>query len=96
MRAYYRVAGKHWVNSNHNQLRSLDAFKLVDEYTIFMDENQVVVQWAIRNEDLTLDDPIVYQGQVVEDGYEWFAEDWTFSRFIIAMWRWVLTGEELE
>jgi hypothetical protein len=96
MRAYYRVAGKHWLNTNHNQLRSPNALEVVGDYTLFMDENQVVVQWAIRNADLTLDDPVVFQGQPLDNGYEWFAEVWSFSRFMISMWRWVLTGEELE
>lgn len=94
MRAYYRVAGKHWLNTNHNELRTLDSLEEVDGYTIFMDENQVVVQWAIQNDEMAGDDPFVYQGQQVDDVYEWHAEDLTFSRFIIAMWKWILTGEE--
>jgi hypothetical protein len=94
MRAYYRVAGNHWLNTNHNELRTIDSFESTDGYTIFMDENQVVVQWAIRNTDLSADDPFVYQGRRVESGYEWYAEKYTFSRFVIAMWRWILTGDD--
>ena len=94
MRAYYRVAGKHWLNRNHNELRNLDAFVSIDGHTIFMDENQLVVQWAIRDRDLSAADPIVYQGQRVNAGYEWYAEKYTFSRFIIAMWRWTITGSD--
>ncbi|HUG66419.1 MAG TPA: hypothetical protein VMM76_01630 [Pirellulaceae bacterium] len=94
MRAYYRVAGNHWLNTNHNQLRPLGSLEFVDGYLIFMDENQVVVQWAIRDLDLAVDDPIVYQGQHRDSGYEWHAEKYTFSRFMIAMWRWILTGED--
>ena len=94
MRAYYRVAGNHWLNRNHNELRTLDSFESTDGHTIFMDENQVVVQWAIRDTDLLADDPIVYQGQRVDSGYEWYVEKCTFSRFMIAMWRWILTGED--
>jgi hypothetical protein len=96
MRAYYRVAGRHWLNTNHNQLRRLDELESVDGHTIFMDENQVVVQWAIRDADLSTEDPIVYQGQLVDAAYEWYAEKYTFSRFLIAMWKWTLTGEEPE
>ncbi len=94
MRSYYHVAGNHWLNTNHNELRSLESLESVDDHTIFMDENQVVVQWAIRNADLALDDPVVYQGQPLDDGYEWYPEKHTFSRFMIAMWQWMLTGEE--
>ena len=96
MRSYYRVAGNHWLNTNHNELRRPDRLEVADHYTIFMDENQVVVQWGIRNSDMSLDDPIVYQGQPLDTGYEWYAEKYTFSRFIIAMWQWVLTGVEPE
>jgi hypothetical protein len=94
MRAYYRVAGNHWLNTNHNELRTLDAFESAGGHTIFMDENQVVVQWGIRDVDLTADDPVVHQGQRVDSAYEWSPEKYTFSRFMIAMWRWTLTGED--
>lgn len=96
MRAYYRVAGNHWLNTNHNPLRSPGSLERVNDYTIFMDENQMVVQWAIRNADLTHDDPIVYQRQPGESAATWHAEKYTFSRFMIAMWKWMLTGEEPE
>lgn len=93
MRAYYRVAGDHWLNTNHNELRTLDALETIDDYTCFMDENQMVVQWAIRNEDMVSDDPLVYQGIETENGYQWHSVDMTFSQFMMAMWKWVLTGE---
>ncbi len=60
MRAYYRVAGNHWLNSLHNELRPLDSLESSDGHTIFIDENQLVVRWAVRNADRTTDDPIVY------------------------------------
>lgn len=96
MRDYYRVAGKHWINENHNHLRDLSALETNGDYTIFMDENQVVVQWAIRNADMNQKDPTVYQGQQTGSTYEWFPEKYTFSTFMIAMWRWTLTGEDPE
>lgn len=96
MRAYYSVAGKHWINENHKHLRELSALETVGDYTIFMDEKQVVAQWAVRNSDLSQDDPTVYQGQQTGSTYEWYPEKYTYSRFIIAMWRWTLTGEEPE
>ncbi|MCA9109347.1 MAG: hypothetical protein KDA52_05340 [Planctomycetaceae bacterium] len=96
LRDYYRVAGNHWLNTNHNHLRPLSALETVDGYTIFMDENQVIVQWALRNSDREQDDPIVYQGQLTNSTHEWHPERYSFSRFIIAMWRWTLTGEDPE
>lgn len=96
MRDYYRVAGNHWINENHNRLRDLSSLETRGNYTIFMEENQVVAEWAIRNVDLKADDPTVYQGQLNGSNYEWYPEKYTFSRFIIAMWRWTLTGEDPE
>lgn len=95
MRDYYRVAGKHWLNTNHNSLRALDSLESIGEYTIFMDENQLVVQWAIRDSESESeeDDPIVYQGQRSDSNCEWHAEKNTFSQFMIEMWRWILTGD---
>lgn len=96
MRAYYSIAGKHWINTNHNHLRELSALETVGDYTIFMDENQLVAQWAIRNSDLNQEDPTIYQGQQTGSTYEWNPEKYTFSKFMIAMWRWILTGEDPE
>ena len=96
MRDYYRVAGKHWINENHNRLRALSSLETIDDYTVFMDENQYVAQWAIRCADMNQEDPEVYQGQRIGSRYEWYAEKFTFSEFMIAMWRWTLTGEAPE
>jgi hypothetical protein len=96
MRAYYKVAGKHWINTNHNHLRELSALETVGGYTIFMDENQFVSQWAIRSSDLDQKDPKIYQGQLKGSAYEWYPEKYTFSTFMIAMWRWILTGENTD
>jgi hypothetical protein len=96
MRSYYRVAGNHWLNTSHNELRRLDSLDVVGDYTIFMDENQAVVQWGIRNCDMSTDDPIVFQAQPLDSGHEWYAEEYAFSRFMIVMWQWVLTGVEPE
>ena len=94
MRAYYKVAGKHWINTNHNRLRELSALETVGDYTVFMDENQVVAQWAIRSSELDQEDPTIYQGQQSGSAYVWYPEKYTFSTFMIAMWRWILTGED--
>lgn len=94
MRAYYRVAGNHWLNTNHNHLRSLSELEAISDHLVFMDENQNVVQWGIPAVDVTSEDPVVFQGQYCDERYEWYAESRTFSRFMIAMWYWILTGEE--
>jgi hypothetical protein len=96
VRAYWRVAGNHWLNTNHNQWLGLGEFQTNGEYTVFMIENQGVVAWAFRTDDLNAADPIVYQGPPDGASSEWHSEHLPFSQFIVAMWHWVLTGEERE
>lgn len=93
IRAYFRVAGKHWLNTNYNEWLPLGGFEPAGDHTIFMNENQFVVRWAVRTAELIEDDPIVYQAQPDKDPLQWHSEKMPFSRFIIAMWKWVLTGE---
>ena len=93
VRAYIRVAGKHWLNTNYNEWLPIGAFETIGDYTILMDENQCVVRWGFRAADMTADDPIVYQAQTGSDPLEWYSEEKPFSQFIIAMWRWLLTGD---
>jgi hypothetical protein len=93
MRDYYRVAGRHWINNSYNELLRPDALEDVDGYLVFMNENQCVVRWGIRNADQTADDPTVFQGQEINDVCNWYSEDLCFSQFMIATWNWVLTGE---
>ena len=93
VRAYFRVAGKHWLNTNYNEWLPLGAFETVDAHTIFMNENQCVVRWAFRTDELATEDPTVFQAQPDSDPLVWHSENMPFSRFIIAMWQWVLTGE---
>ena len=93
VRAYFRVAGNHWLNTNYNEWLPLGGFETVGNHTIFMNENQCVVRWAFRNDELAINDPNVYQAQFGADPVEWHSENKLFSRFIIAMWQWVLTGE---
>jgi hypothetical protein len=92
VRTYFRVAGKHWLNTNHNHWLPLGAFQTMGDFTIFMDENQCVVRWGFRAVDMNSTDPIVYQAQPISDPLVWHSEEKPFSQFIIAMWQWVLTG----
>lgn len=94
VRAYFRVAGKHWLNTNYNEWLPLGAFETIGDYTVFMNENQCVVRWGFRAADMNSDDPIVYQTQPDNDSLEWYSEEKPFSQFIIAMWQWVLTGDD--
>ncbi|MFO0889129.1 MAG: hypothetical protein U0790_08310 [Isosphaeraceae bacterium] len=90
---YYVVAGRHWINEHHNRLRPITALEWLDDRLVFMEENQAVVFWGIPNSDLDQADPIVWQG-VNGERVEWYPEDYRLSRFLMAMWKWTMTGEQ--
>ena len=90
---YYSLAGRHWINENHNRLRPIEELEWVDDQLVFMEENQLVVFWGIRKENLIESDPIVWQ-VVNGDPIEWYAENHRLSRFLMAMWNWTVTGDE--
>ena len=89
---YYVLAGRHPINTEHNCLRTVDELDWMDDKLVFMDENQNVVFWGIDRNDLSKDDPIVWQG-VNSEPMEWYEEDFSVSRFMMAMWEWITTGE---
>jgi hypothetical protein len=90
---YYSLAGRHWINENHNRLRPIESLEWIDGKLVFMEENQVVSLWGIPKEHLEEADPIVWQG-VNGKPIEWYPEDYRLSRFLMAMWKWTMTGEQ--
>jgi hypothetical protein len=93
LRTYYAIAGRHRANEIHNRLLPISELDSRDEMLVFMEENQGVAVWGIRKDDLTLPDPVVWQG-TCGDPLEWYPEEHVVSSFIIAMWRWTVTGEQ--
>ncbi len=89
---YHVFAGRHWINEELNRLRPVEELSWIDDRLIFADENQDVVCWGINRSDIALDDPVVWQG-VNGDTIEWYSEKQTLSRFLMAMWKWTVTGE---
>ncbi len=89
---YYSLAGRHSINENHNRLRPIAELEWMEDKLVFMEENQCVVYWGIRRADLGENDPIVWQG-VNGEPIEWYAENYHLSRFLMAMWKWTMTGE---
>lgn len=69
---------------------------------IFMEENQGVAFWGIHRNDCLEPNPIVWQGQNIDaieldledEPQEWFAEEYRLRQFLMAMWKWTLTGEQ--
>lgn len=92
---YYSLAGRHWINENHDRLRPIAELEWMGDKLVFLDENQCVVFWGVDRSDLEKTDPIVWQG-VNGDSIEWYQEGRRLSRFLIARWKWTMTGEEPE
>jgi hypothetical protein len=88
---YYIVAGRHPINQDHDRLRPIKGLEWMGDKLVFLEENQCVVYWAIDRSDLEESDPIVWQG-INGDPIEWFAEGYRLSRFLMARWRWIITG----
>lgn len=78
---FYVRAGAAPELQEHNRLREPEGLQLEDGFLVFMEENQNVVDWAMR---LPLEaDPIVWQRINGGDDEEWYSEEMPFSAFIV-------------
>ncbi len=93
---YYRVAGRHWMNSHYDRLLQPNDLRSEYSHVIFMDENQNVGHWGFKQEDASEDDPKVYFGQWEGDQFVWYDQEQVLSRFIVASWLETCTGGEEE
>ncbi len=88
LKRYYITLGQEQnINQSHNRLLFANDVEFIDhEYLVFFEENQNVVIWGIKREDLTQDDPPIYGGYAYEDGHlEWHYEIDTCSGFLTLM-----------
>jgi hypothetical protein len=92
---YYSLAGAHWINENHNPLRTIDKLEWIDDRLVFMEENQLVAYWGVHRDDTSGANPVVWQG-CNGDPITWFQEPYPLAQFLMAMWKWTITGEEPE
>lgn len=98
LREYYLTLGKNkQLNDTFNRLlkpKSEIDFS-TDRYLVFYEENQAVVFWAIKEQDLQLDNPCVYGNyDAVNLTQEWFIDSPTMESFLLSMafWNGVLGG----
>jgi hypothetical protein len=63
LREYYLIIGKNEkVNDSHNKLLGPDTIYFTeDRYLVFYEENQGVVQWGIKESDLSIGNPSVWK-----------------------------------
>ena len=88
LKTYYSVAGaaRH-LNLAHHRLLPPPDIVIENEFLVFMHENQSVVSWGFRVQDLSQDDPVVWQRNNTPPR-EWFSEDLTFTKFLESMFAW--------
>ena len=93
MAEYYAVAGNHWINTNHNRLIPIGELAWADDRLVFMEENQAVAFWAVVRDGLSEPDSVVWEGMNGAT-VEWHPTKYRVSQFLMAMWRFVMTGEQ--
>src|SRR5258708_36760232 len=90
---YYAAVGAiDVINRPHNRLLGPSELRVEDGMVVFYEENQCVAFWAIREGDLHLPDPTVYQGLDTTAGLEWHSEDMTVSRWFPVMIYWQIVN----
>lgn len=92
---YYTLAGQHFINQEHNQLLPIEQMYWIDDKFVFMEEDQRVVYWGIKQADVDSPNPLVWQG-INSDVIDWYEEPYKLSQFLMAMWKWTVTGEQEE
>lgn len=85
LKDYYLVAGKHPISKEYNIFLPPEKFEVHDGYLWFMEENQTVCHWGIKEHDLKQIDPEVWQLHTDSSGKlsAAYSEDRTVSTFII-------------
>ncbi|AKU99187.1 hypothetical protein AKJ09_05851 [Labilithrix luteola] len=88
VRAFYlNLGGVDVLCRIHNEIRRPDKLDFEDGYLIFMDENQDVVTWGLRCDDLGQADPTAWQRNNTPPT-EWFSEEKSFSDLLQSMFDW--------
>jgi len=88
LRNYYLTLGRHEnLNYSHNRLLKPD--KEIgfsdDGYLIFYEENQAVVYWGIKEEDLKLDNPPVWGNCGTSESPDWHIQASSTDNFFLLM-----------
>ncbi len=91
LKEYYLLAGNHTINHEYNRLIPVEKLAIADGFLIFMEENQHLCCWAIRESDLLFPDPEVTRiDNILDDaesniGHLTFTSEKKFSAFITEM-----------
>jgi hypothetical protein len=94
-RAYYlQLGATKSVNQSYNSLATPQQLYFAGDYLCFCEENQGVVMWAIRKEDLTNPNPPVWGNYGSETDPNWIQETQSLSDFwlYLAIYNGVMGG----
>lgn len=92
---YYAVAGAHEINTSHNRLLPIEKLQCGGDKLVVMEENQWVAFWGINRTAVHETNPVVWQTQNNEpEPFAWYEEPYRLNQFLMAMWRWQMTGVE--
>jgi len=67
----------------HNVILPPKDLRFQDDYLVFMDENQEVVSWGMKREDLQTADPIIWQRNNTSE--EWYSEEKPLAELLASM-----------
>ncbi len=92
LREFYDLAGAvPALCTAFNRVRPPDSLRVEAGMLVYMEENQEVALWGIREEDLAAEDPLVYQ-DCTFDPPDWISEELTVSDWLIVMSYWQLVN----
>lgn len=69
--------------SIHNVILPPKDLRFQEDYLVFMDENQEVVSWGMRREDLPAANPIIWQRNNTSE--EWYSEEKPLAELLASM-----------
>ncbi|SOD15112.1 hypothetical protein [Pedobacter xixiisoli] len=88
LKHYYLNLGKNEsINTSHNQLLkpATEVGFSEDRYLMIFEENQGVVSWGIKEEDLAQENPPVWGNYGTEEEPDWYVEASTTENFFLLM-----------
>ena len=96
LKEYYLVAGKHSISMEYNLFLPLNQFERHDGFLWFMEENQAVCYWGIKENDLMQTDPEVWQLHADPSGKlaHAYSEKRTFSEFVSGYFAFIKSDKE--
>ena len=80
--------------SVHNKVFPPEDVEVENGYVIFMEENQSVVTWGIRLDEIEENNPIIWQRNNTEN--LWYSEEKTLTELLKSMFEWYSKMELLK